>query len=104
MRVGVKSDSDVCVSKCLLGHLGVGADREHQGRAGVAQIVETYFRKPGTLEEWLEGSGHEVVTAHGRAYLCREHRAVVLPESCDFLPLLELEFTVSLEGLHGPGG
>ncbi len=84
--------------------LGFGADREHQGCAGVAQVMEAYFRKPGTLEEWLEGSGHEVVAAHGCSYLCREHEAVVLPEPCDFFPLLELTFTVSAEGLHGPGG
>src|SRR5919107_4520690 len=101
MRVGVESDSDVCVSERLLGHLGVGADREHQGCAGVPQIMETYFRKLGTLEERLEGSGHEVVAAHGRAYPCWEHEAVVLPESCDFFPLLELTFTVSAPG-HGP--
>jgi hypothetical protein len=31
VRVDIKGDGDVGISECLLNHLGVGADREHQG-------------------------------------------------------------------------
>jgi hypothetical protein len=40
MRVSLKGDGDVGMSECLLNHLGVGADRQHQGGAGVTQVVE----------------------------------------------------------------
>ena len=48
MRVGIKGDDYVGMSACLLNHLGVGADREHQGGTGVTQVVEADVGKPCT--------------------------------------------------------
>ena len=48
VRVGIKGDGDVGMSECLLNHLGVGADREHQGGTGVPEVVEADVGKPRT--------------------------------------------------------
>ena len=36
------------MSECLLNHLGVGADREHQGDTGATQVVEADVGTPCT--------------------------------------------------------
>jgi hypothetical protein len=48
MRVGIKGDDYVGMSECLLNHLGVGADREHQGDTGATQVVEADVGTPCT--------------------------------------------------------
>ena len=48
MRVGIKGDDYVDMSECFLNHLGVGADREHQGGTGVTQVVEADVGTPCT--------------------------------------------------------
>jgi hypothetical protein len=45
VRVYVQGDRHVGMSECLLNHLGVGADRQHQGGTGVPEVVEAEVGK-----------------------------------------------------------
>lgn len=48
MRVGIKGNDYVGVPERLLDHFGVSTDRQHQGGAGVTQVVEAGVGRPGT--------------------------------------------------------
>ena len=68
------------------------------------EVMEADVGKTSSLQERLEGSVHEVVAAHGRAYPCREHDAVILPEPRKLFVLFLLAFMKFLDGLYSPGG
>ena len=101
MRVDVQGDRHVGMSEGLLNHLGVGADREHQGGTGVPEVVEPDVGQPCTLKQPFEGPVYEVVAAHGRTQPCSKDEIVILPEPDEGLPLLKLAFSVPLQGFCG---
>ena len=92
------------VTERLLNHFGVGADREHQGGAGVTQVVEADVWESGASKQRLEGPVHEVVATHGRTQPRRKDEIVILLEPEEGLPLLNLAFSVPLQGFCGLGG
>ena len=63
--------------------------------------METDLREVRTIDERLEGPGDEVVAIDGGANLRGEEETVVLPESCETPPLLELKLAMPFQGFYG---
>jgi len=92
------------MSECLLNHLGVGADREHQGGAGVPEFVEAYVGQSGSPEERLEVAGHEVRVVGVSAKGVREDQPTIVAGAVRPRPLRVLEPSVPEERIHGGVG
>jgi hypothetical protein len=81
----------------LLYQLRVDAPSEKKRGAGVTEIGESYLRQASLLEEWLEGTLHEVLEVDKRTDACREDQPVILTHAFELDPLFELTLTVCLQ-------
>lgn len=103
MGVGVHGYRYISVAQALLRHLGVNALREHQGGAGVAQVVKANVRQSCPLQERFEGAVDEILGIYGCADGGGEHKGVVLVACAEDELLLRLELPVLLEDFRGLG-
>lgn len=60
MAVEVQRDRDRRVAEPFLNHLRVNASGKHEGRAGMAKVVEPDRRNPGSGDGPAERLGHRV--------------------------------------------
>ena len=68
MAVAVEGDGDAAVAEAFLDGLGVGAESDAEGGAGVAEVVKSHLGwEAGRCEGGLEVSAVEVLVVEGRA-------------------------------------
>jgi hypothetical protein len=99
VAVGVKGDSDRGVPKEFLNHLDVHALAQHQGCAGVAQIVQADVRQPRVFQDRLEATARQVPGVHRRALPRREYKPLIFVAVPAPVDLHQLAFEVRPEGI-----
>lgn len=78
VRVGVECDPDARVPEPLGDDLRVDALQEHQGRMGVAEVVEPDVREPLLPAEPVPAGGQRV-GVNGATVASGNHEVVVIP-------------------------
>ena len=66
------------MSQKLLHELGMDTPSQEQGSAGVPEVVETYFRQAGLLEERFEGPVYEILRVDRRSNPGGEDQPAIL--------------------------
>ncbi len=80
------------------------ASTQQQRGAGVPQIVKTYIRQSGALQQRLKRTVREVAGIKGGSTRRGEYEPIVLPQPGKPSGLLELAVVVASENVRGPSG